>query len=259
FVEELTRACVTENRTEPMPLRLQELFTWRLKAPGVDQRVVQVAATVGPLFRASVVSAVIGDEQAVDEQLGFLVDQGILEPTPAAGAYRFRHALMRDAAYEMQVLDVRQQTHAAVADVMAGMGTEPAIVATHLDLAGQEARAAQLYMVAAQGSQAGGAHQEATRLATRALELYDQMEPSAERDLGELGARMLRILSVTSLRGYAAPEVRADHDRAELLASELGERPEVLASMFAMFSYRLTNGDARTALALADRMQTMIR
>src|SRR5690606_1167566 len=24
FVEELTRACVTENRTEPMPLRLQE-------------------------------------------------------------------------------------------------------------------------------------------------------------------------------------------------------------------------------------------
>ena len=50
-----------------------------------------------------------------------------------------------------------------------------------------------------------------------ALELYAEMDTSEERDLGELGARMLRILSVSSLRGYAAPEVKDDHDRAEQL------------------------------------------
>lgn len=259
FVEELTRSCVTENRTEPMPLRLQELFTWRLKAPGVDQRVVQVAATVGPVFRVSVVSAVVGDEQTVQDQLRLLLDRGVLEPTAAEGAFRFRHALMRDAAYEMQVLDVRQETHAAVAEVMAAAGTEPALVATHLDLAGQAVRAAALYLVAAQGSQARGAHQEGARLASRALELYAQMPPAAERDLGELGARMLRILSVSSMRGYAAPEVEVDHVRAELLAQGLGSRPEVLASVVAIFSYRLTNGDVPTALTVAERLQNMTR
>ena len=41
-----------------MPLRLQELFTWRLKASGADLRVIQVAATVGPTFDAETVSAV---------------------------------------------------------------------------------------------------------------------------------------------------------------------------------------------------------
>ncbi len=259
FIEELTRSCLAENRTEPMPLRLQELFTWRLKAPGVDQRVVQVAATVGPVFRASVVSAVLGDEQAVEDQLRLLQQQGVLEGTPAAGTYRFRHALMRDAAYETQVLDVRQETHAQVAEVMAAAGTEPAIVATHLDLAGLGDRATGVYVQAAQGAQARGAHEEATRLTTRALELLEDLPASTERDLGELGARMLRILSVTSLRGYAAPEVESDHVRAEALAQGLGSRPEVLASVVGIYSYRLTNGDVPTALGLAERLLTMTR
>src|SRR5690606_4919331 len=136
-------------------------------------------------------------------------------------------------------------THAAVADVMSAAGTEPALVATHLDLAGLDVRAAALYAVAAQASQAKGAHQEASRLLSRALELYEAMDASEERDLGELGVRMLRIFSVTSMRGYAAPEVVADHARAEALAVGLGSRPEVLASMVGMYSYRLSNGDAR--------------
>src|SRR5690606_14969160 len=158
---------------------------------------------------------------------------------------------------EMQVLDVREDTHAAIADVMAAEGTEPALVATHLDLAGLDVRAAASYLVAAQASQAGGAHDEATRLASRALELYEAMGPSEERDLGELSARMLRILSVTSLRGYAAPEVEVDHDRAESLAQDLGNRPEVLVSIVGTFSYRLTSGDAPAALELAERLESM--
>ena len=43
---------------------------------------------------------------------------------------------MRDAAYETQVLDVRRQTHADVAEALAAHGAEPALIAQHLDLAG---------------------------------------------------------------------------------------------------------------------------
>ncbi|MFK5635454.1 MULTISPECIES: ATP-binding protein [unclassified Ornithinimicrobium] len=259
FVEELTRSWLAESRTEPMPLRLQELFTWRLRAPGVNLRVVQVAATIGPAFRASVVSAVVGDAEVVEAQIRLLVDEGIVEPAPTAGAYRFRHALMRDAAYETQVLDVRRSTHASVADVMTEMGNEPALVAAHLDLAGLDVRAAATYVVAAQASQARGAHTEATRLLSRAVELYEAMPTSEERDLGELGARMLRVFSVSSVRGYAAPEVKADHARAEELAEGLGPRPEVLPSVVGIYAYRLTNGDVPTALGLTQRLLTMTR
>ena len=52
FIEELTRSYLDDTRTDSIPLRMQELFTSRLKAPGIDLRVVQVAATVGPTFDA---------------------------------------------------------------------------------------------------------------------------------------------------------------------------------------------------------------
>ncbi|MGH8873313.1 MAG: ATP-binding protein, partial [Acidimicrobiia bacterium] len=126
FIEELTQSCLDAERSEPMPLRLQELFTWRLKAPGVDLRVAQVAATLGPAFDVDTVAAVIGDEGLVADQLRIMTDEGIVEPGDmAANIYRFRHALLRDAAYETQVLEVRRRTHAEVAEAIGERGAEP--------------------------------------------------------------------------------------------------------------------------------------
>ena len=260
FIEELTRSYLDDTRADSIPLRLQELFTARLKAPGVDLRVVQVAATVGPTFDSATVSAVIGDGAAVSEQLGLLAEEGIIEPVggPVLDTYRFRHALMRDAAYETQVLDVRRQTHADVAERIAHSGAEPALIAQHLDLAGAAERAAGLYLVAAQTEQARGAHPEATRLLSRAIELLETLPSSDERDLSELTARMLRTMSTTSMRGYAAPEVQSDHRRGEVLAAGLGDRPEVLPSLIAIWSYWLVHGDLVTARGLIDRLTGLV-
>jgi class 3 adenylate cyclase/tetratricopeptide (TPR) repeat protein len=258
-IEELTRFYLDEKRTDAMPLRLQELFTWRLKTPGVDLRVVQVAATVGPTFDAETVSEVVGAESIVAEQLRILADNGIIEPgDPHANTYRFRHALLRDAAYETQVLDVRSQTHARVAETITDHGAEPALIAEHLDLAGQAQRAVSLYMVAAQAEQGRGAYLEATRLLSRALELLETLPESGDRDLGELTARMLRASSVSSLQGYASPDVQSDHRRAEELAKKLGTRPEVLPSLVAIWAYWLASGDLSTARGLIDRLNDMV-
>jgi class 3 adenylate cyclase/tetratricopeptide (TPR) repeat protein len=256
-IEELTRARLDGDQAGPIPLRLQELFTWRLKAPGVDLRMVQVAATVGPIFEAATVAAVMGDEQAVSEQLAVLSEQGIVEPAgPVVGVHRFRHALMRDAAYETQVLEVRRETHARVADVLEERDAEPALIAQHRDLAGDSARAAEFYVLAGQAQHGRGANTEATELLSRALELIARLPESDDRDLGELTARMLRGVSVSSMHGYSVPTVRSDHRRAEELAARLG-RPEVLPALIALWGYWLTSGDLTTARGLIDRLTGM--
>ena len=259
FLEELTQSCLDEDRGEPIPIRLQETFTWRLRAPGVDLRVPQVAATVGPAFDAGIVAAVIGDERLVAEQLDIMTEQGIVERGDLdENTYRFRHALLRDAAYETQVLEVRSSTHAQVADALSDRAAEPALIAEHFDLAGRSDRAIPLYMQAAQVEQGRGANSETSRLLTRALQLLDTLPESDERDLTELTARMLRGLSVSSMQGYAAPEVQADHRRAEVLTTRLGSRPEVLPSLIAIWAYWLTSGDLGTARVLIDRLQEMV-
>ncbi|WP_448623653.1 ATP-binding protein [Geodermatophilus sp. URMC 64] len=259
FVEELTRSSLDSQRSEPIPLRLQELLTWRLKVPGVDLRVVQVAATIGPTFDPATVAAVVGDEQVVTDQLEVLTDAGIVEPVGLSlGTYRFRHALMRDAAYETQVLDVRRRTHARVADVLTERAAEPALIAQHLDLAGRADHAAGLYLVAAQLEQGHGAHAEATRLVSRALELLESLPESDDRDLNELVARMLRGLSVISMHGYAAPLVRSDYRRAEQLATRLG-RPEVVSALIALWGFWLVSGALATARGVVGRLTAMVQ
>jgi class 3 adenylate cyclase/tetratricopeptide (TPR) repeat protein len=258
FVEELTRSSLDE-RAEPIPLRLQELLTWRLKAPGIDLRVVQVAATVGPTFDPAAVAEVVGDRDTVAEQLTVLTEAGIVEPVGLTqGTYRFRHSLMRDAAYETQVLDVRRDTHAQVAEALTRRDAEPALVAQHLDLAGQAQRAAGLYLVAARSEHARGAHTEATGLLSRALELVETLPESEDRDGSELTLRLMRGLSVSSTNGYAAPMVQSDHRRAEELAVRLG-RPEVLPSLIALWAYRFTSGGLDTARELVERLTGMVQ
>ena len=80
FVEELTRSFLVDPRDEPLPLRLQELFTWRLKAPMVNLQVAQTMATVGPTFDADLVSDVVGDAATVTGQLVVLANAGVIEP-----------------------------------------------------------------------------------------------------------------------------------------------------------------------------------
>lgn len=201
----------------------------------------------------------IGDEDAVTDQLGALTDAGIVEPVGLiAGNYRFRHALMRDAAYETQVLDLRRQTHARVADALALLGAEPALIAQHLDLAGAADRAAGRYIDAARAEQARGAHAETARLLSRSLELLATLPISDDRDLGELTARMLRGLSISSMHGYSSPDVEADYRRAEELAARLG-RPEVLPALIAIWAYWLTSSRLTTARGVLDQLTAMVR
>ena len=83
---------------------------------------------------------------------------------------------------------------------------------------------------------------------------WRRLPESDERDLSELTARMLRALSTSSMRGYAAPEVQSDHRRAEVLADRPRGRPEVLPSLIAIWAYWLVHGDLATARGLIDRL-----
>jgi len=258
FIEELARSSLDDRQTEPLPLRLQELLTWRLKAPGVDLRMVQVAATIGPTFDPSIVAAVLGDEEAVAHGLEVLVEAGIVEPLGAtAGAYRFRHSLMRDAAYETQVLDVRRATHASVADALAERGAESALIAQHLAFAGAAERAVALYLEAARSEQRRGAHPETVMLVSRALELLENLPESDDRALSELTARMARGPSLSSMHGYFSPDVEADFRQAQALAARLG-RPEVLPALIAIWAYWLSSARLSEAETVLDQLTAMV-
>ena len=205
--------------------------------------------------------AVLDDADRVITSLDELATAGIIEsiehPLDRV-SYRFRHALLRDAAYETQVLDVRLDTHARIAKALRTAAADPALVAQHYDLADDPDKAIPEYLTAAQGAQARGAHREAIHLLTRAVELAELSPGSEGRDVSLLTARLLRALSISATDGYAAAGVRADHREAEILTQRLGNRPEVLPALLAAWVTWFTTGDLRTSGRLIARLLQMV-
>lgn len=257
FIEELARNALTVGSA--VPVRLQELLASRLRQPGVDLELAQTAATIGVEFDRAMLEGLLPDGGDISKRLESLEGAEIVDRLDEDGArYRFHHALMRDAAYETQVLEGRRDWHGRIAGALVAAEGDAAVIARHFDLAGAVGEAVAQYFVAVQSAQSAGAHAEATQLATRALELVAEMDDGPERNMTELGMLMLRGLSISSIRGYAAPEVGADFRRANELSELLGTAPDVMPAAFAIWSFALVAGDVPTASLLAARLRSRV-
>ena len=261
FLQELARSALQGAPGEPLPPRLNELLTARLRSPGIDLRIVQLAATLGAEFEGSQLSQIAGGP--VEDALERLDRAGIVEPIGDArrGSYRFRHGLLRDAAYETQVLESRRAAHSRIAALMqatAHSTGDLAIVAQHHDLASDAAEAVPAYIAAAQAAQAEASHTEARKLLDRALEVLMSSSEGDERDLTELMIRMLRTVSVSSLFGYGYPDVYEDFRLADGICQRLTDRVEIMPARVGIWSYLLVRGDVGSAGGVLEPLTTML-
>jgi len=250
FLQELTRSTLTSDRGEVLPPRIHEILTARLRAPGIDLRVAQLAAALGAEFDEEPLRELAG--RRVDDALVRLEDAEIIDRVAEVrlGRYRFRHGLLRDAAYETLVLPSRQATHRRIAELIESRPASPgdlAVVAHHYDLAGDASRSIPAYIAAAQAAQSTASHTEARRLLDRALELAATMPESEERDLTELMIRMQRTVSTSSLYGYGYPEVFEDFTIAKEICRRLTDRPEIMPAQVGIWSYLLVRGSVDAA------------
>ena len=159
FVEELTRmvlesGLVTEREghyalTGPLPslaipATLHDSLMARLDRLGAGKRVAQLGAVIGRQFAYALLRAVAPwDEETLQRALGQLVDAELLYPRgyPPEATYRFKHALIQEAAYQSLLKSTRQQYHQRIAQELAAhfpeiVETQPELLAHHYTEAG---------------------------------------------------------------------------------------------------------------------------
>ena len=152
-----------------------------------------------------------------------MVEAGIVGPSRAnPPAYRFRHQLLGDLAYDTQLQPARRRAHAAIADALRSgarsAGRRAAVVADHLEQAGADAEAVEVLMEAAEEALALGAYAEVASLVARALDLVPAAPADRQADL-EFRVRLLRGTSVSSTLGFAAPDAIVDFEACQELAA----------------------------------------
>jgi DNA-binding SARP family transcriptional activator len=121
FVEEMLALVLEDERAEgelEMPPTIQALLAARLDRLGDQEQALIAAASVeGKVFHEGSVAELVPDalRPSVHEQLMALVRKELLRPARAVfsgdRAFRFRHLLIRDAAYESVPKEARAEMH----------------------------------------------------------------------------------------------------------------------------------------------------
>ena len=227
-----------------LPSTLRDILGSRLETLSPRARsVVRAAAVVGGRFPHDRLAAASGeDEDALMAGLDEAIDAGIVVPVDDGGdpAYAFRHALLREAAYEDLLPAERVRLHVRLVDHLqaaaeTGSPPDPWVVAEyalHAYQAHDQARALVGSVRAVEALAAATAYREALGHAERAIELWPRVDDAGGRTgitHADLLALAARIASATNEREHATAllqaallEDRVDTDperRTELLVT----------------------------------------
>jgi class 3 adenylate cyclase/tetratricopeptide (TPR) repeat protein len=240
-----------------IPSTLLDPLLARLGGPGVDLALAQTLATIGHEVRHELVCAVAGlADGDLRARLSGLIAAGIIETDDREPpTYRFRHHLLGELAYEIQLLPIRVRRHSEIADILtaAPLGAAPTdggMLAYHLEHARRYAEAIDAYVRASRVLQSHGAHAEATVQLNHAVDLLPSVSDERERKSLELTVRQWRGFSAVSTMGFAAPDAVIDYERCLELCREMKLGSEQLPSLTTAWSYYALQG----RLAEADEL-----
>ena len=240
FIEEVTRLLLDHDEQggiQAIPPTLQQSLTARLDRLGPAREVAQIGAVIGRDFTYWLLRTVTGmEETALQIALYRLAEADILlaRGLPPESDYRFKHALIQDAAYENLLKSRRQVLHRRVAEALRDnkavtAAAEPELLAHHFTQAGMTEAAIEWWGKAGQRSLESSALVESAEQFKRALAQIATLPATSALRREQIKLQVALANALMTTKGYAAPETKAALQRARMLieqAEALGEHPE---------------------------------
>lgn len=270
FAEEMAR--MVENKftdlgdqtinqnTLALPPTLKELLWAMIDKLDSAREIVPICAAIGRNILPAMISAV--SNHSIKETLGMLdelveaqmlVRRGI----STDGTYSFRHALIREAAYDLMLPSRARAVHSRIADVMAAsfndlVAQNPELLAQHYARADLPRQARDAWQQAAIISNDRFANEETIHHLNEALSENAKIEPSPDRDQEEITLRKMLNVAL-STRAFGSKEVLKNLDRfRDLLDRSAASSADAFLAVHVQFGAQLTLGDPLGALALCD-------
>jgi class 3 adenylate cyclase len=242
FVEEVTRLLLERGEQggpQAIPPTLQQSLAARLDRLGHAREVAQIGAVLGRGFPHALLQAVAGlDEAGLRSAVERLAEADILfiEGDGPQANYRFKHALIQDAAYESLLKRRRQELHARIAaSIEAGfpqlVEAQPELVARHFSEAGLAEKAIPCWLRAGRLAAARSANEEAIAHLRSGLECAQALVPGASRSSFELSLQLALGGPLIATRGFGSNEAEAAYQRAQELSRELQSEADLFAAL----------------------------
>jgi class 3 adenylate cyclase len=215
FIEELA-ASLSERSTldAGLPTSVRAIVAARLDAlPAAERAVLVDAAVVGRVFWRGALARISPDVD-VGSALGTLEERDFVRREAVSRItgeqqFAFKHAVIREVAYERLPRAARRERHAAVAAFLeertGDVGQANEAIAEHWREAGEDRRALDCLVAAAEQAGRGWAKEHAVALYKAALGLAGPDDEGLRRELR-------RRLAVAEVSRYHVTDVRAMRD-----------------------------------------------
>jgi tetratricopeptide (TPR) repeat protein len=243
FVEELTKS-VMESAGEDgaVPATLKDSLMARLDRLGDARDVAQIAAVIGRQFSLALLSAATArDADELDTTLARLVAAEIVFPEERSleRSFVFKHALVRDVAYESLLLARRREWHQRIARALEkdfdDIATrEPDLLAHHFGEAGLLVPASDYRMRAGDHAVSRSAYPEASAHFTAGLKLAEAM-PSQEGMHKRLDFLLKLASALIVTHGMGSAQVEDTYARANEIGERLGDGPRLFQAKWGLW------------------------
>ena len=274
FVEEVTKSVLESDHVKEtddafelavpidsmaIPSTLQDSLMARLDRQQSAKELAQVAACMGREFDAASLRAISSfDAPALKDALDKLCAAEVIlrrgvEPDMS---YRFRHALLCDAAYQSLLKAKRKDIHGHIVKFLESRpSSEPEIVARHAYQAGMIEKAVDCLRTAASRYFAQSAYREAGAHAEKALKWIQELPESDERLVVEAKLQVMLAYALIPHEGYSSRRTTEAFDRATNIALMAGDVSISAPALTGKALVRMTRGDHQDLASSADELE----
>ena len=273
FVEEITKTVLESGElretvsayqlTGPLsrlsiPSTLYNSLMARLDRLQPVKEVAQTAACIGRDFDYRLLKAVSPlDDAALQDALDRLTGAELIfrRGVPPDSSYIFKHALVRDAAYENLLKTRRQTIHAKLVEALEAIRAAPELLAHHATAAGMTEPAVRYWLKAGEQAAARSANKEAVSHLKTGIGLLRRALDTSERPRLELDLHSALAPVLMATQGYASDEVGRISTRTVELCRQIGDEGTLAAVLWQAWLFNYTRADHVAATAIGQELE----
>ena len=274
FVEELTKTVLQSGLLEDspqgyrltqalpelaIPSTLADSLMARLDRLSAAKSVAQAGAAIGREFSHRLLACVMhGEATPLDPALAGLIDAGLLVRRGVAPefSYQFKHALVRDTAYNSMLKSQRVLRHRQIAAALEStspelVGAQPELIAYHLQEGGHQREAVGHWAKAGKQTISRAAYSEAIEFFEQALRLLEDEAPTVHV-MGEM--LDIRLDLGVALYAFVGADARteATYLKAIELVEQLGDGSRRFPALWGLWTVNYFRGRYRAARQAAE-------
>ena len=275
FVEELTKTVLESDvlkaegehfvldaplDTLTIPSTLHDSLMARLDRLQSIKEVAQTAACIGREFEHQLLADISPlPPEDLERALDGLITSELLyrRGLPPEATYLFKHALVRDAAYDSLLKERRRHVHSLILATLEGNpGVAPELLASHAESADLTDRAIDLWEMASKSAVARPAYDEGISHLKHAIALLGPAVETGERVVLEraLGLQVQLGIALMVRVGYQEDTTKSAFEYALRLAERIGDTPLRYPVLYGLWVGMYVRGETaqatRNAVAL---------